>query len=398
MSDSTAQRNGSPKAGATLALAIACIGIFIPNYVQYQVSPLGPQVMQQYGLTADQLPLLFSAPMIPSIFLSLFAGLLIDKIGPKQIVGAGLIFTTIGCLIRVVASSYAMLLVGTMLTGISACFMMVGAAKILAGFYGPEGVNSKMGILMASSTIGMTIAMATSAYFPGVRSAFIFGCILALAGTVLWFAFMKNPESDASADGVGGPSLGECLRVVLKSPGVWLVSLGLAFIMGANVTISSYTPTVLGMKGIDATTAGYLGSCITLGNFAGCFVAPACVAKVGRQKPVLIAFALLAAIGVAFAWQLPNVATLAIGLFLAGMFLGGMIPMMMSLPVQLEEVGPVFAGTAGGILSMVQVIGAVCLPSYVIAPIAGGDFTITFLLGGVCMVIAGVFAAATKIK
>jgi len=66
--------------------------------------------------------------------------------------------------------------------------------------------------------------------------------------------------------------------------------------------------------------------------------------------------------------------------------------------VQFEEVGPVYAGTAGGMLTTVQVLGAILLPSYVFAAIAGTNLSMMFLLGGASLLVAGVFLALAKIR
>ncbi len=388
-----------PLAGASTALAVACLANFIPNFAQYQASHFGSVIMERFGIEPGQFSLLFSSPMIPAIFLALVAGILIDKFGAKQVVGIGMAVTTLGCAIRIMAGSFEVLLVGTALTGFAACFINSGAAKILAGYYGPEGVGSKMGIFMAASTLAMTVALATSAAFGDIAPAFTVSAIISLVGTVLWFVVLKNPDGESSSQAEHGPSIGDCLKVVLASRNTWMIALALAFILGGNVVMGSFAPTILAEKGIDAAMAGIITSLYTLGNLAGCFTAPVLVGVTGgRQKPVLLAYAVLAAIGVAFAWMPGNAVVVAICMFLAGNFVGGLIPLCFSLPVQFEEVGPVYAGTAGGMLTTVQVLGAILLPSYVFAAIAGTNLSMMFLLGGASLLVAGVFLALAKIR
>lgn len=104
----------------------------------------------------------------------------------------------------------------------------------------------------------------------------------------------------------------------------------------------------------------------------------------------------MSAIGVAFAWQMPGILLIALMLFFTGTFLGGTIPTLMGLPVQLESIGPVYAGTAGGVIGTIQIFGAVLIPSYVISPIAGGNFSMIFLLGGICMAVTSVISVFVK--
>lgn len=388
-----------PLPGAGVALAVACLANFIPNYAQYQVSPFGGIIMGRFGIDPGQFSLLFSSPMIPAIFLSLAAGLLIDRLGPKQVVGAGMAITAVGCLIRVFSSSFEMLLLGTALTGFAACFINSGAAKVLAGYYGSGSVGSKMGILMAASTLAMTIALATSAAFGDIAYAFAVSASIAVIGAVLWFAIMKNPEAQEPIDIQRGPSMMKCLKAVFSSRSMWMIALALAFILGGNVVMGSFAPTVLVEKGMGADAAGIITSLYTLGNLAGCFTAPVLVGMIGgRQKPVLFSYAVLAAVGMAFAWRPENGILIAACMFLAGNFVGGLIPMCFSLPVQFEEIGPIYAGTAGGMLTTIQVLGAILLPSYVFAGISGNDLSMMFFLGGASLLIAGVLLVLAKIR
>ena len=133
------EHSGYPLPGAGVALAVACLAYFTPNYAQFQASPFGGVIMERFSIDPGQFSLLFTSPMIPAIFLSLVAGTLIDKLGPRLVVGAGMAVSAAGCVIRVFANSYAVLLAGTALTGFAGCFITVGAAKVLAGYYGPEG-------------------------------------------------------------------------------------------------------------------------------------------------------------------------------------------------------------------------------------------------------------------
>ena len=95
-------------------------------------------------------------------------------------------------------------------------------------------------------------------------------------------------------------------------------------------------------------------------------------------------------------WKIPGVVMLGVCLCLTGTFLGGMIPTLMGIPVQLPKIGAVYAGTAGGIIATIQIVGAVMLPSYVLVPAAGGQLEMLFLLAGGCMLLAGAMVLFVK--
>ncbi len=381
------------KSATGLAFAVLCLCYMIPNYAQYQISPWGAQIIEQYNLELSQLSSLFSAPMIPAIFLSLAGGLLLDRFGIKSVIGIGLVVTAAGCIMRIFSTSYFPLFLGTMMTGLSACFINAGGGKIVGSLYEAKEVPGKMGVLMAVSTAAMTIANFTSPYFGSLLNTFLASSLFACVGLILWILFIKSPNRETKDIGVSEPSMSTCLNVAIKNRNVWIIAFALFFIMAGNVVIGSFLPTALGARDISTTVSGYIAAAYTIGNFLGCLTAPICISKLKSQKKVLVLFGIFASIGIAFAWMIPQTALLAAGMLLTGNFLGGMIPTLMALPVQFPEIGPVYAGTTGGFIGTIQLLGAVLLPSYLLAPIASGSFTVLFVLGGICMILAAVFSA-----
>lgn len=385
---------------AGMALAAICIGYLAPNYAQYQLSPLASSLMEELSISASQFSSLFTAPMIPAIFLSLVAGILVDKHNPRLVVGIAFVISTLGAVLNLVGNSYGMLLLGFALTGLAAAFLNSCGAKLLGAWYPPEQISAKLGIAFAFSTLAMTVALATTAYFPDRRTAFSVALALFVVSTVGWFALYRNPEPegasknvtdsvDASGEGAQPtqPGLGELLKRIVSRGGVWLVGLALFFVMGANVVMSSFVPTILQSRGIDSVAAGYYSSAYTIGSLLSCVIVPEAAQKMGTKRAIIVLDA-CAFVLVSFGWMAPEGFLLAAVLFLAGFFVGGNMPILLAVPIKLPGVGPELAGTAGGLAATVELLGAVVLPSYVLIPLSGGNLGTTFLLAGVCMLIS----------
>ena len=58
--------------------------------------------------------------------------------------------------------------------------------------------------------------------------------------------------------------------------------------------------------------------------------------------------------------------------------------------INFKGIGPEYVGTASGLVATIQLIGAVVLPSYVLIPIASGNFNTLFILAAACMAISAV--------
>ena len=53
----------------------------------------------------------------------------------------------------------------------------------------------------------------------------------------------------------------------------------------------------------------------------------------------------------------------------------------------MSEIGPRYAGSAGGIISTIQVTGAVVIPTFVITPLGGANATVMFGLAAICLAL-----------
>ena len=161
--------------------------------------------------------------------------------------------------------------------------------------------------------------------------------------------------------------------------------------MGSVTVLNSFLPTVLTQKGLSSVAAGLYASVITIGNIFGSIFSPAIAEKVNNGKLVIMISTIISAVGVALAWRTPAGIALIVALFITGFVMSGLMPILVSIPVRLPEVGSLYAGTAGGLITTLQMIGAVMLPRYVVAKIAGDNLNLFFVVGGGLMIIGFIF-------
>jgi hypothetical protein len=72
-----------------------------------------------------------------------------------------------------------------------------------------------------------------------------------------------------------------------------------------------------------------------------------------------------------------------VGLVITGYTFGSGMAQCLSLSVRLPGVGPALAGTAGGLISTLDLLGAKLMPAYVASTIANGNRSIFFLILGI---------------
>lgn len=384
-----------------VVVAIIFCALFIGNYAQYQLSPLAGRIMEDLNLTASQYSSIFSAPMIPAIFFSIAAGSIADKIGVKQIVTIGMAISVAGLILRPFASSYGVMLLAMIMAGAGTAFLNANNAKIIGNWFEPAKVSAMVGITLVGSTLAMAVGLATTALLPSIRFAYWLAAGIGAVILVLWVIFLKDSPESGKKDTVSkvqeksqdsaGESVIASLKTAAKSKNVWITGICLLFVMGCNVCISAFLPTALQSRGISESGAGVYTSVIMIGSMCGAAFGPSISAKLKKNKPFLFLLGIVGGVAAMFGWKLPEAGMIAV-LFILGAAMGTMIPLFMSFPILLPEIGPKYSGSAGGLISTIQLLGAVILPTYVIAPIAGSNYTLSFLLAGGCLVLAGVFS------
>lgn len=372
----------------TVIIISLWLGFFTGNYPQYQMSPLAYKIMPALGLTNSQFSTIFSAAMIPGILFSIMAGMLCDRFGAKRLITVGLVIGSAGACLRLGAASYYSLLLCMIMTGVGVTFMNANCAKIISEWYPSEKISRNLGICMTASSVAMFLGVGVTAYFPSVNLAFLLSAVLSVLATIFFIIFFKEGPGAKTEQNDPQPILAY-LRIVVKSRAIWIVSLSQMFILGCSVSINGFMPIALKVvRGFDPGRAGLITSMFTIGMLFGFIVGPWLCQKIGYMRPFMIVIGCLGGAGAALALHMPFLLLTWIALFITGFAIGSFITLGSSFPILLPEIGPAYAGSAGGLIATLQLLGAVVLPTYLIIPIARTNYTLIFILAGACMICA----------
>jgi putative type I restriction enzyme HindVIIP R protein len=199
---------------------------------------------------------------------------------------------------------------------------------------------------------------------------------------------LTNEEVIEEINQENQPSIGDSLKVVLSNKGIWLVSICIMMVLGSTVTLSTFMPVALqNMYGIDLKVCGTIASMLTLGNYIGSITGPIVFSKIKNVKVFVSGAAVLSFAGIIMCWRFPSIFVLHILVLYTGIMLGASMPIFLSAPVLLEGLGTKYAGSAAGVISTLQLLGAVLIPTYILTPIAGENYSLLFMLASICMVI-----------
>ncbi len=383
----------------TVILLMLFLGIALPDFGQFQVSSLADKLRAAMDLSQSQYSTIATAPLLAGILFGFLSGVLMDRFGIK-VVTASIVLTTAGLVLRVPYGTFFTQYVAGILIGTAATFINTTAPKIIGQWFPPEKTTQFMGMVLAVANLSMALGIGTAALFSTVSDAFMFSAVLGVVILAVWCLFITEKKDPGGGEGEAVPVM-ESVRAVVKHRGVWLVSLFCLGSVAAIGSVSVFMPQALISRGMTPVQAGWYSMAVTLGNCVTNFVSPAVIRRFGTSKKRLTVMVCIYSLGevvfVAFGWRASGV-LLPLCLFLSGFCAMGFLAFYQTIPLSLRGVGQRYSGTAVGLIITVQLAASVVFPSYVIAPIAGDDYRLIFLMLGALPLIPAILSPFLPVK
>ena len=382
-----------------VVLLCVCLICFMGNFMQYQVSAWGVEVMTVNGIDVAGLTSMMLLPMLAGVVLSIPAGMLADRYGVKNVVTAGLIVAVIGGFVRTLMIGVFPLQMAAMFAlGFGIASLNANMTKIF-GVWFQQQTSLAVGVYYAASCLAIVLAQSLSTLFPTMYMSFLVAAIVLAIVAVLWIALMRNhpegvevPESE--------PIL-KYIKVAAKNKYVWLVSLTYGLTIASTTQFATILPSALELgMGVETQTAGTMAAVITVGSFFACFAAPAYVMWRGKNKPFLIVSTIIGGAIMVVNWFVPLGPAMWVVLVLNGFFSALSGPVVEAMIPLLPGVGTKYAGSAGGLNTTIGMLCSYFIPIGISA-ISGTDFMVNLGICGVlflCSLITIAFLPETGRK
>lgn len=324
-------------------------------------------IRRDVPLTYAELGVVLGAWQLIYIPVSYPAGLFIDRIGTRRALTLGASLIALSGVMRAFAGDFVGLFASVAIFGLGGPIISIGLPKVIASWFigRPRAVAS--GIYTTGSTAGnvATLALTSGVVLPALGSwravCVLYGLVVA-GIAVAWWLLGRDPEdarsggsgqSSARADGTWG--------TVLRTPAVWLVVVVgfTGFMIGHG--FRSWLPQILEAKGLSPAEAGYLAALPGLASIAGAITITRVAARVGR-KPVIAGLLVVVAACLAVADALNGPPLVAL-LLVQGFCAGAILPLLVSMLMDLREVGASAMGAAAGLYFAVGEVGGFAGPS-----------------------------------
>ena len=305
------------------------------------MGPLFPLLQRDAQLSATQLSLLTTLPVIMMGLAALAGPLLLRRLGEVRVIAAGLLLLALASVARGFEQSATALITSALVAGCG-----IGLIQALMPAQIKRHFGAKAGTLMALFTTGImagaAIAAASAAPLAksqGLALTLAIPVVPAVIALLLWLTFSR---------GVTPMQSSQAPRTA-RSPRAWLLMIFFGIGTGAYTLVLAWLPPFYMQHGWQPEQSGYVLGALTLTEVAAGFVLSALIHRFrDRRRPLLVVLTLILLglisllwLGGAQAW-LPTL--------LLGLGIGALFPL--SLIVTLDHAHT--PEEAGALLSFVQ--------------------------------------------
>jgi MFS family permease len=259
-----------------------------------------PWLKDAFALSYAELGLLMSIFFVVSCVAQASSGFLVDRIGARPVLFAGVGLLALAALTYSQSNGYAMLILGAVIAGCgNGIFHPVDFTLInhkvstpnLPYAYSMHGVTGYLGWAAAPAF------MVGIAELSDWRIAFLSAAVLeALVLFILWINRSKlidnvqerRAESHASAQAANPSGFPDGAFAFLKLPAVWLCWMFFFFSMAATSSLQSFAPTALfEIYGLAISVGSYFITLLALGSAAGVLFGGYLAAKLKAPQKIV---------------------------------------------------------------------------------------------------------------
>jgi CP family cyanate transporter-like MFS transporter len=328
---------------------------------------------------------------------ALITGAIIDRLGVKRTLLAGILFIGLSSYLRYFASGFGSMLCAVAMFGIGGPMVSIGGPKIIATWFAAEKRGAAIGIFLTGNIFGglFSLLATNSVIMPMTgyswRLTFVFYGIVPTIVALIWLLFAVNgPSTSLSANG----ALKEAFIGIFRNTKVRLVILmGLcAFAIGHG--FSSWLPNILESSGFSPQMAGYTASVPLFFSLPSILLVPRIIPEAYRCHFLCIA-SLVTAVDLIVA-SYSSGQFLLLALMMLGLFSSCLMPVLMLILMDSAGISPAQLGTAGGLFFCISEIGGVMGPAIMGALV---ELTHSFVTGNLFLASLGVsiFLLAMKL-
>lgn len=299
-------RNRSASILVWLAWAPAVLFVLYQFLLQTSTSVMVPQLMCDLQVSLPQVGILSAAFFYPYVILQIPAGLLVDRIGPRRTLMISLLICMIAAGLFSLSHSNTLALLSRMLMGIASAPAVVCAMCLAAKWFPARQFGLLAGIVESLGMVGGALGQYLLSHvveWLSWRWAMGLSAVVAIFLLLAVILLVRDHSGQGESINHGDLeqqvlSIWSSLKLAIKLPQLWLscIYIGLMFAIVSAFAALWAVPFIMNQYHTSSTLAATGGAIIFIGVAIGAALAGALADRLGRCKPVMLMFALIATV------------------------------------------------------------------------------------------------------
>lgn len=333
------------------------------------LGPLVTPITDDLNMTFSEMGTVLGAWPLVYILAALPCGFLIDRIGPRRGLLIAALIMGLSGLLRSAADTHFTLFLAVAIFGLGGPLISIGAPKVIALLFQGKNRGLAMGIYITGPGLGGVIAASAtnSVLLPFFDENWrlvmcAYGFFTLFSG-LMWLLLSQNAAGEIIKSAVSETirdSIPKTFKRLATIPSVQLVlalSIGIFFI---NHGLNNWLPEIIRAHGLSAASAGYWASIPTAVSVLSALLIPRYATP--EKRILILALLIFSSFVATLLLQIAPGPVMLTGLVLQGIARGAMMTVALLLLVEIPNVGPKRAGTAGGLFFTAAEIGGVSGP------------------------------------
>ncbi|HEY1746252.1 MAG TPA: MFS transporter [Xanthobacteraceae bacterium] len=237
---------------AVLFLARTAMGF------QFQsVASLSSFVVTELGINFTQLGLLIGFYLLPGVVIAYPSGLLSQRFGDKRIAILGMTLMVVGGGLTAFGHSYAIFLVGRVISGAGAVLLNVVLTKMVTDWFVGRELGTALALLVSSWPVGIGAALIILPPLAGAASAEVALALTAAIASIVLVLMVGIYRAPISSENVSPPKARLGFAISQREFGlVSLTGVVWALFNVGYIVLISFGPSLLMAQGIPVKAAG----------------------------------------------------------------------------------------------------------------------------------------------
>jgi MFS family permease len=324
------------------------------------------EISADLHLSLVQVGVIWGIGALPGILTSLAGGAIGDRFGARRTLIVGCLLAGLAGALRGLANSFFTFGLTAFLFGMVTPAITMSVHKTCAIWFSKQQLGLANGIASMGMALGFTAGSAVSAtllspWLGGWRNVFVFYGAISVAMSIPWFLSRPAPGNVRPSAHASNAHPLETFRQIARIKTVWLLGLTILGVGSGIQGMLGYLP--LYLRGLGWAEASADGALATFHAASMICVIPLALLsdRLGSRRRVLLAAALMVVLGIGLL-SFASGSLVWIAVITAGFVRDGFMAIFMTMIMETDGVGPVYAGTAMGMVTTFSGLGNLIAP------------------------------------